>query len=174
MDERIDIPKHIWYKIKWINEKRGIKSIERMSPFWNNKYLKKERILKQSNDNHGYLQCHIWRIHRLVALTFIPNPDNKRCINHKNWKKTDNRLENLERCTHSENTQHSFDVLLRERKTYDSSRKIIQKDLQWNIIKSWNSITESCIQFWYKAWHICNVCRWKYKTAYGYIREYVK
>lgn len=47
------------------------------------------------------------RIHRLVANEFIPNPHKKRCVNHKNGDKTDNRAHNLEWVTHSENTYHA-------------------------------------------------------------------
>ena len=50
-------------------------------------------------------------IHRLVAKAFLPNPENKRDVNHKNGNTKDNRLENLEWTTHRENTIHGRDVL---------------------------------------------------------------
>ncbi len=74
-------------------------------------------IMKQSNDKDGYKKVTLTkdgkeytrRVHLLVAKAFIPNPQNKPIINHKNGIKYDNRVENLEWVTISENTQHAFD-----------------------------------------------------------------
>lgn len=76
------------------------------------------RVLKPMIDKQGYEFVQINRknmkVHRLIGVTFIPNPNNKRCINHKNGIKHDNNVNNLEWCTHSENLKHAHSTGLKK------------------------------------------------------------
>lgn len=67
--------------------------------------MKQLYLFDTSTEGKGY------GIHRLVALTFIPNPENKPFVNHQDGNKQNNSVDNLEWCTNEENQRHSREVL---------------------------------------------------------------
>ena len=91
---------------------------------------KRNKLLSPCKNGNEYLNVGLCKnnkrkkffIHRLIALTFIPNPDNLPCVNHKNGIKTDNRAENLEWCSYSDNMKHAYSHGLNEN-TRAASRK---------------------------------------------------
>lgn len=132
-------------------------------------------------------------IHRLVAKTFISNPENKPCVNHKDGNKLNNYFKNLEWCTYSENTIHAIKNNLKIIKTGSDhhrfgksstwvkkgiknslSKKVIQYDKSLNYIKTWDCIMD--VQRELKIWNtcICFVCSGKRNTAGGFIWKYKK
>lgn len=79
---------------------------------------KGERLKQCTSSSHGYATIRADNknllIHRLVAERWIPNPDGKRTVNHKDGDKLNNHVSNLEWLTDSENNKHAFDSLGRE------------------------------------------------------------
>lgn len=151
-----------------------------------------EKIMKLQYDKDWYQQIWLtdtvhwkklktYRIHRLVALHFIPNPKEKPVPNHKDWNKTNNHIDNLERATNSENELHSYRILWKtpnrnqlgkKWKDSKSSKRIIQYYPDWRLKSIWDSIADIERGLWYDHRSISSCCLWKQKTAYGFQRQY--
>ncbi len=136
----------------------GYEGIYLISDLGNVKSVKRDIILSKRNHRQGYLLHNLSKegilktikIHRMVAEAFIPNPENKRCVNHINGIKTDNRVENLEWNTHSENEKHSYKKLNRigafkDKSGYlhNRSKSVIQVSLDGFIINDYGSVKEA-------------------------------
>lgn len=118
-----------------------IRSIERVVPHGRHGTCKqKSKVLKPAFDDHKYLRVALsmgdafrtYTVHRLVALTFLgPRPEGNQ-INHKSGIKTDNSVENLEYCTHSENCLHSYRIGLQQPKpgSLNNNAKLTEQDVK--------------------------------------------
>lgn len=169
--------KEIWKDIPNYEGKYQISNLGRVKSilYVNGKTRKtKERILK--NKNTGKYQhillwdkgkCYNYTIHKLVAETFIPNPNNYSEINHKDENVNNNRVDNLEWCTRKYNINYGNRTIKAKNKL---SVSIVQYDLQGSFVKEWNCMQDAIRV--YNNYHICDVCKNKRKTASGFIWKY--
>lgn len=111
--------KEVWKPIKGYEGIYAVSDLGRVKSLPRNGTIRQERVLRGNFKRSGYVNIVLqkngkprtFRLHRLVARAFIPNPENKPQVNHKNGNKRDNRATNLEWVTSSENLKHKFSVL---------------------------------------------------------------
>ena len=142
----------------------------------------KERILKPIRDKYGYLLVNLWkngemktyRIHRLVAQTFIPNPDNLPQVNHRDEDKTNNSVQNLEWCDQKYNINYGTRIKrISEKMTNGKlSKHVLQYTKSGEFVKEWKSAPDVQRTIGYFHNNISNCCNGKCKSAYGYIWKF--
>lgn len=144
----------IWKDIKGYEGLYQVSNLGRVKSLENRSNHKNQLIMKQSIVR-GYKQITLcknkvqkmYKVHRLVAETFIPNPNNKNQVNHIDGNKRNNCYYNLEWCTASENMKHAFKTGLKKQKVGKENPRSIKVNMidknNDKIIMSFGSLREA-------------------------------
>lgn len=170
-----------------ISNRGRVKSLTRKTKYQNTTRKLKEKIKSAFISTTGYERVELSRdnsnkkynVHRLVATAFIPKIEGKEFVNHINGIKTDNRVENLEWCSCSENELHAYRIGLaknseKQRKAVSKYAKenrvkpIIQLGIDGSFIKEWKSAIEASEKLKIGNKTISNCVTGRSKTAGGY------
>ena len=159
-----------------------VKSLERT--VWDSRgYYKTvpEKILKACPDKDGYLFTQLWkdgkgktcRINRLVAQTFLPNPDNLPEVNHKDEDKQNNYVENLEWCSSSYNINYgSRNKKVGKKVAEKLSKPVFSVNKESGLIMWWQSASEAERCTGINKGNIIKCCKGKVNSAGGHIWFY--
>ena len=131
------------------------------------------RLLKPFLNKNGYLMYGLYGydkrkrlyLHRIMATAFIDNPEGKPCVNHIDENKTNNDLSNLEWCTARENLVHGTRTKRAAEKHF---KKVIQLDLNDNVLNTFKSIKQAEQETGALARNISACCNGRRKSAGGF------
>ena len=169
----------------------GYEGLYQVSNLGRIKSVRNDKIRLNDFSSNKYLRISLWKngsgkkfqVHRLVAQAFIPNPENKPFINHKDGNKQNNHVENLEWCTSSENQKHRYIVLGHKGSTYgkhhnEETRKNMgakncKKVLCVELNKVFESATEASLWLNQYCKTVATAIHNGYKCG-GYTWKYIK
>ena len=180
---------------KMVNEIKGFENIVGYEIFEDGtviSYKKKQPIkLNPYPNTKGYLMVDLStkkravKLHRLVAIAFLDNPENKPQVNHIDGNKKNNNASNLEWVTNSENQKHAYKhglmktIPTEDRYNYDKehhmSKKVRQLDMNGNVIAEYFSFAQAARAVGLKSYtSISNAAKNDKLTAKGYKWELVE
>ena len=156
-----------------------VRSLDRIITTKNGKRHYKGKILELYTKKDEYVVCKLYnvgitqhfRVNRIVAEAFIPNPENKPCVDHINGDRKNNRAENLRWCTQPEN--NSFDLYIeKQRYRKDLIKTVYQYTIDGKLINTYKSTKEVERLLGFCNSNISKCCNGKIKTYKGYIWRY--
>lgn len=156
-----------WRPIKGFEGKYEISSLGKVKSIGTYNTCKKG-IMIPMVDTSGYEHVRLYSgdkvidksVHRLVAETFLPNPDNLKYVNHKDEDRRNNSIDNLEWCTNRYNI------------TYSLGKKVIQLSKEGIQLRAFNSIAEASKEFNIPTTNISKCCKGIRKSAGNFIWRY--
>lgn len=183
MEEWKDIP---WYE--WLYQASIIGNIKSL---WNwDSRNSKIRILKPIvNDKHWHSRVYLYNkwvrsfiiTSRIIAITFLPNPNNYPLVCHRderidsNWLLY-NWIDNLYWWTHKDNVHDMITkwrrIISKSWKDNNNSKKISQYSMNLEFIKEWYCMKDIERELWISSWNISSCCTWRYKQANGFIWKF--
>ncbi len=169
--EQESLENEIWKQVVIKDKDTSNYYVSSLGRFKNSKGI----IMKDYKPHHsGYIYVRVntdkYALHRLIAFTFLENPENKEYVNHIDGNKTNNSLANIEWNTPRENNLHSHKTGL----TKCFTRKIIQYDLEMNKIQEFNSIVGASKILNIFPSNIKSVLYNKQNTSKGFIFKYLE
>ena len=161
--------KEIWKDIKGYEGLYQVSNLGNIRNLHNARKLQdKSTIKKQQLTAKGYMRvplyngnkCKHYMVHRLVYEAFKGKIKRGYEINHKDYDRTNNNIDNLEEMTHSDNIR------------YSKAKAILQLDLNGNLIKEWNCIREMTRQIGIDHRQVCDCLLGRQRTCHGYRWKY--
>lgn len=154
----------------------GYEGLYMVSNFGRVKSLKRNIILKERLAKEGYVRVVLYKhskgksyyIHRLVAQAFLENPNNYRCVNHKDENKRNNHADNLEYCTHKYNSNYGTAKSRHREKMKKYFKPVYQYTLDGKYVSEYESIAHASLMTGYSQQNIGKCCLGKYQQAYGF------
>lgn len=178
--EMVDVEGEEWKDIKGyegVYQASNLGNIRSLNRYDESGHLRNGKVLKQCTSSIEYLGVNLMKnkirksmlVHRIVAETFIPNPNNYKAVNHKDEDKTNNNIDNLEWCTYKYNSNYGTAI---ERSRKSVRIPVYQYTLEKVLVKRWISLSECRNKKGYSTTIIGYCCKGKRKSYKNYTWSY--